>query len=414
MTEDYVTYSLKENPFPQVATVNLDKADIRVNGTIFTEEILSEEVSELRDKIDKRTAMVYVTGLKFDKGTGKSALIVHQWRKLSTIPNTTSVLVRCNPKDKPADLALAIATKWHEQNYLWEATRRLLSKFSIERKDVRLSPENIETMFNAYPRPPERLPLTLYTHVSSPERLSKTIADWISSLGNQLNPLFLEQFFSLYLTKPAELPERISQFKTRGLDQVGVYANLLEMLFQSGFKDNFVFLDQLEDTIMFFPAGRIGGFCLDMKRMLEAGIGRVVTVVTLHPDSEMKLNTQAAQHLLKIAPLDSAHRVDVLALEVTGNETLALAADYMNHFRTGAPEYPTWPLHPDVIRYVSFLKEGNVRETLQQLHQCLKFAASNGNPEVKLDYVLEHHEGTLGTLRNPALYEEFRKKVNLS
>jgi len=117
---------------------------------------------------------------------------------------------------------------------------------------------------------------------------------------------------------------------------------------------------------------------------------------------------------LKIAPLDSAHRVDVLALEVTGNETLALAADYMNHFRTGAPEYPTWPLHPDVIRYVSFLKEGNVRETLQQLHQCLKFAASNGNPEVKLDYVLEHHEGTLGTLRNPALYEEFRKKVNLS
>jgi hypothetical protein len=414
MTEDYVTYSLKENPFPQVATVDPNKADIRVNGTIFTEEILSEEVSALRDKIEKRTAMIYVAGLKFDKGIGKSALIVNEWRKLSTVPHTTSVLVRCNPKDKPTDLALAIVTKWHEQNYLWEVTRRLLSKFAIERNDVRLSPESIETMFNAYPRPPERLPLTLYTHVATPERLSKTIAGWVSSLGNRLNPLFLEQFFSLYLTKPAELPERIAKFKTRGLDQIGVYANLLEMLFQGGFKDNFVFLDQLEDAIMPFPAGRIGEFCLDMKRMLEAGIGRVVTVVTLHPDSEMKLDTQAAQHLLKIAPLDSAHRVDVLALEVTGNETLALAADYMNHFRTGMPGYPTWPLQPDVIRYVSFLKDGNMRGTLQQLHECLKFAASNGNPEVTLDYVLEHHEGTLGTLKNPALWEEFRKKVKLS
>jgi len=44
----------------------------------------------------------------------------------------------------------------------------------------------------------------------------------------------------------------------------------------------------------------------------------------------------------------------------------------------------------------------------------LKYAASNGNPEITLDYVLEHHEGTLGTLKNPTLYEEFRKKVTTS
>jgi len=414
MTENYSTYLLKENPFPQVAKVDPSKSDIRVNGTIFREAVLCDEVSALTDKIDKKTAMVYVAGLKFDKGIGKSALIVHQWRRLGALSNTTSVLVRCNPKDKPTDLALAIVTKWHEQNYLWEATHRLLTKFAQERKDARISPADIETLFNAYPRPPEKLPLTLYTHISSSERLSKMMADWISPLGNQLNPLFLEQFFDLYLTKPSELPARVSKFRGRGLDEIGIYANLLELLFQCDFKDNFVFLDQLEDAIMPCPAGRIGEFCLGMKRVLEAGIGRTVTVVTLHPDSEMKLDTQAAQHLLKIAPLDSAHRVDVLALEVNGNETLELAADYMNHFRTGSPEYPTWPLHPDTIRYVSFLKDGNMRSLLQQLHECLKFAASNGNPEITLDYVLEHHEGTLGTLKNPTLYEEFRKKVTTS
>jgi len=411
MIENYESYLLRENPFPQVATVDPEKNDIRVNGTIFQEEILSEEVSALRDKIDKKTAMIYVAGLKFDKGIGKSALMVHQWRRLWAKPNTTSVLVRCNPKDRSTDLALAIVRKWHDQNYLWEATHRLFSRFAKERNDVRISSDNIDMMFNAYQRPPGKLPLTLYTHVSSPERLAKTMALWVSSLGNQLNPLFLEQFFNLYLTQPAELPGKIAKFKTRELDEVGIYANLLELLFHSGFLENFVFLDQLEDAIMPCPAGRIGEFCLDMKRMVEAGIGRTVTVVTLHPDSEMKLDTQAAQHLLKVAPLDSAHRVDVIALEVTGNETLDLAADYMNHFREGPPAYPTWPLHPDVIRYVSFLKDGNMRGILQQLHECLKFAASNGNPEITLDYVLENHEGTLGALKNPDLYEEFRRKM---
>jgi hypothetical protein len=411
MNEDYTPYLLKENPFPSVAIVDPKKADIRINGEIFREEIVSEEVTSLREKIEKKTSMVYVAGLKFDKGIGKSALIVHEWRHLRNLADATSVLVRCNPKDKPTDIALAIASEWHEQRYLWKATQKLLSRFAQARDDVRISPDSIDTMFSAYPSPPEKLPLTLYTHVTSSERLAKMFARWLSSLSSQLNVQFLEQFFSLYLDKPAEFHERISKFRIRGLDEVDIYANLLEVLFESGFKDNFVFLDQLEDAIMPLPAGRIGEFSLDLKRMLEAGIGRSVIVVTLHPDSEMKLDTQAAQNLLKVAPIDAAHRVDVLALEATKNDALELAAEYMNRFRSDAPEHPTFPLHVDVIRYIAFLKEGNMRSTLQQLHECLKFGASNGNPVITLEFVLDHHKETMGMLKDPALYDEFCAKV---
>jgi hypothetical protein len=414
MMEDYAPYLLKENPFPAVAIVDPKKRDIRVNGEIFREEILREEVASLREKIEKRTSMIYVAGLKFDKGIGKSALIVHEWRRLSNLPNTTSVLVRCDSKDKPEDLALAIVLEWHERSILWKATHSLLSRFSQAREDVRVSPDAIDTMFNAYPTPPERVPLTLYTHVTSPERFAKMFGGWASSLGNQLNSLFLEQFFSLYLTKPAELPERISRFRIRGLDEIDMYTNLLELLFQSGFENNFVFLDQLEDAIMPIPAGKIGEFCLGFKQMLEAGIGRAVMVVTLHPDSEMKLDTPAAQHLLKVAPTDAAHRVDVLALETTGNDALELAAEYMNHFRTGLPNYPTFPIETEVMRYIAFLQEGNMRRILQQLHECLKFGASNGNPVITLDYVCEHHKETMGMLENPTLFEEFCAKVKES
>jgi hypothetical protein len=198
------------------------------------------------------------------------------------------------------------------------------------------------------------------------------------------------------------------------LDEIDVYTNLLELLFQSGFENNFVFLDQLEDAIMPIPAGKIGEFCLGFKRMLEAGIGRAVMVVTLHPDSEMKLDTPAAQHLLKVAPTDAAHRVDVLALETTGNDALELAAEYMNHFRTGLPNYPTFPIETEVMRYIAFLQEGNMRRILQQLHECLKFGASNRNPVITLDYVCEHHKETMGMLENPTLYEEFCAKVKES
>jgi hypothetical protein len=411
MTEDYSPYLLKENPFPSVAIVDPGKRDIRVNGGIFREDILQEEVGSLREKIERKTSMIYVAGLKFDKGIGKSALIVHEWRRLASLSGSTSVLVRCSPKDKPRDLALSIALQWHEQNYLWKAAQKLLTAFSQTRNDVRVSKDAIQTMFSAYPTPPERLPLTLYTHVTSPERFVKLFVEWLSSLGNELNPLFLEEFFKLYLTKPAELPERVSKFHIHGLDAVDIYANLLEILYEGGFENNYVFLDQLEDAIMPTPAGRIGEFCLDLKRMLEAGIGRTVVVVTLHPDSEMKLDTQAAQHLLKVAPLDAAHRVDVLTLEATGNDAIELAAEYMNHFRTNAPSFPTFPILSDVIRYISFLKEGNMRSVLQQLHECLKFGAASGNPEITIDCVLEHHKEMIGTLKNPALYEEFRTKV---
>jgi hypothetical protein len=411
MTENYAPYLLKENPFPSVAIVDPRKRDIRVNGLIFQENVMREEVESLREKIEKKTSMIYVAGLKFDKGIGKSALIVHEWRRLSNLSNSTSVLVRCNPKNKPADLALLIAVQWHEQCYLWKATHRLLTMFAQAREDVRVSKDAIETMFGAYPTPPERLPLTLYTHVTSPERFVKIFVEWLSSLGNELNSLFLEEFFKLYLTKPAELPERVSKFRIHGLDAIETYANLLGILCEGGFENNFIFVDQLEDAIMPTPAGKIGEFCLDLKRMLEAGIGKTVIVVTLHPDSEMKLDTQAAQHLLKVAPLDAAHRVDVLSLEVTGNSLLELATEYMNHFRTGTPSYPTFPIQSDVIRYISFLAEGNMRSILQQLHECLKYGASNGNPEISLDCVLEHHKETIGTLKNPGLYDEFRAKV---
>jgi hypothetical protein len=411
MTEDYAPYLVKENPFPAVAIVDPKKADIRVNGEIFRAEIVREEVSSLREKIEKKTSMVYVAGLKFDKGIGKSALIVHEWRRLRSLENATSILIRCNPKDKPTDLALAIASEWHEHRYLWKATQKLLSQFAQTRDDVRISSDSIDTMFGAYPSPPERLPLTLYTHVTSSDRLAKVFARWIASLSGQLSSQFLEQFFTIYLDKPAEFPERVSKFRIRGVDEVDIYASLLEVLFVSGYKDNFVFLDQLEDAIMPLPAGRIGEFCLDLKRILEASIGRAVMVVTLHPDSEMKLDTQAAQHLLKVAPTDAAHRVDVLALEATKNDAVELAAEYMNRFRSDVPKHSTFPLDTDVIRYIAFLKEGNVRSTLQQLHECLKFGASNGHPAITLNYVLEHHKETMGMLKNPTLYEEFCTKV---
>jgi hypothetical protein len=410
MTEDYAPYLLVENPFPQVAIVDTKKQDIRVNGSIFREDILCDEVAALRDRLEKRTSMIYVSGLKFDKGIGKSALIVHESRRLGSLPDTTSVVVRCDSRSKPTELALELAKEWHHRGYLWEAMHRILSSFSRTREDDRISPDAIETMFGAYPRPPARLPLTPYTHTTS-EHLAKQLSEWIIARPSQVDQQLLENFLKLYLSKPADLPPNIGKIKIRGLDEIDIYSGMLELLYQSGYKDNFVFLDQLEDAIMPVPSSKIGEFCLDFRRILEAGIGKAVMVVTLHPDSEMKLDTQSAQHLLKVAPLDTAHRIDVLALEVARDEAVDLTVEYMNHFRSGTPEYPTFPIRPEVIRYISFLKEGNIRQVLQQLNECLKVGAASGHPDITLEYVVNHHKETMGMLQDPRLYEEFCSRV---
>jgi len=212
-------------------------------------------------------------------------------------------------------------------------------------------------------------------------------------------------FATSYLKQPVDFSSKFS--KVRSEDRVDMYASMLKVLSSSGVGHCYFFLDQWEDTIVSTPSSQIGGFSSGMRRVLEASANKATFILTLHPDSERKLNTPAAQHLLAIAPLDENHFVDVSVLDKRSDEVIPLAVDYMDHFRTGLPENPTYPLDPQVIRYICFVKEGCIRYILQHLHQGLKYGALHNHPYVDMGFLFKHHAEIMGSELNERRYKEF-------
>jgi len=417
MEEDYERYFLSENPFPSSANMLVDSSDIRVNGTIFYEEIFQEEMASLRTKMETRTNVIYIAGLKFERGTGKSALLWHEWRRLQKEASYirqrdfTRIYVKCTespPNNKPVGFCALIVVELHRQGYLWEAFRRLLLKYVQDRPSLRLTRESVETLFNVYTEPPDTLPLSRYTHIAQPGSLALELAAWLSEKCgvDREVPLMLATY---YLTSPTAFQEK---YVGTRYDKITMYKDILKILAFAGFNRHYFLLDQMEDSIMATPMSRMGEFSSGMRRILEASMGDVTIAVTLHPDSETKLSIEAAKRFTSLAPLDAKHRVDVMTSESSLRaQVVSLAVKYMEHFRKGKPPTQTYPLDPEVIRYVCFLKDGNIRDVLQQLHECVKYGAMTGNSYIDMDFVLKHHRETMGTLINKELLDKFRKEA---
>ena len=405
--EDYSKYFLSDSPFPSAAVVDPRSDNVRINGTIFNEEIFREEIELLRQKIGSRTNMIYVAGLKFDKGIGKSALIAHEWRRLTTSHNTTSIYVRCKPREDPRDFCRAIVMECHRLGHLWLTFRKILLQYADEKRSLRLSKESVETLFNVYKTPPETLPLTLYTHITSPSSLSKDLISWLSDkLGVSKEPISI--IVDTYLTSPSSLADKLA--KTR-LDEIDMLKDILSLLAFSGFEQHYFFLDQMEDAIMATSTSKLREFCVAMRRMLEVCMNKATIIVTLHPDSEMKLDTQNAKDLLGLAPLDLTHRVDVMSMEAGSKLAVDLSLEYLRHFRTSDPPSPTFPFTPEVMRYICYLKDGNIRAILQQLHECIKFGAISGSRLMDMEFILKHPRETLGALVNEQQLSGFRAQL---
>ena len=83
MNNRYSNLALTDNPFPLAGTVDPTSPDIRMNGTIYNEEIVSAQLAALRNRLDKKENLIYVQNTKFSLGVGKSALITREWRRLA-------------------------------------------------------------------------------------------------------------------------------------------------------------------------------------------------------------------------------------------------------------------------------------------------------------------------------------------
>jgi len=402
---DFSDYLLRENPFPETAVIDPTSDDTRVNGSIFLEDVFHKEMESLRQKIDRMVNVIYIAGIKYDKGIGKSALLIHQWRRCQETKDSASVYVRCDVRDNPRDICRKIIEQWHKERYLWNVFNSIMIEFSRERGDPRLTPDAVKALFDAFLSPPLSLPLTLYTQITNAQVLGENLARWTSEKTGSGSEVLVE-WFETYLSKPADFVKTLSG---RRIDCIEAYRDFIRVLTAFGYKRHFVFLDQFEDMVMGTANTRMNLLSVSLKRIVEASAGRASVVVTLHPDSETKLRMQEARDLTGVAPLDAVHRVDVMLLDTKGDSASALAGEYLRYFRTGEPPYPTFPIKPELIEFISFMQQGIIRGLLQQLHNCLEYGRSANAPELTLEFALKHPLETLGREIEQRHLDNFQK-----
>ncbi len=354
--------------------------------------------------------MIYVAGLQFDRGVGKSALLSHVWRQLRQDSKLFAVFIRCiesAPTNRPAGICTAIVQQLHKEGYLWQAFWRLMLIFAIERKSLVFTGESVETLSRAFPKPVDNLPLLLYTHVSDSARFAAEVAKWLQEkyrVGERLSLALSES----YLSRPLSFVERLG----RAADPITSFGDVMSLMLGGGFEYGYLFLDQFEDSVMSCPTGKMGEFGLGLRRMLEASSGKASIIVTLHPDSEQKLNSNpAVQNLQSLAPIDAKRYISLNVLEENNELIVPLTAEYLKNFRAGDVPYETFPIDPKVIRYACFLKKGNLRYILQQLHDCVNFGALSGAREIDMEFVLENHDMTMGSELVEEKHDEFTRTL---
>ncbi len=383
---DYEKYYLKDNPFPVTAVIDPYDPDPRVNGTIFHKEIFEKDIQELGEKTERGINLVYISGIQHDKGVGKSALLINHWRECCELPNSTSLYIKLEDKDKPRDICRKIIETWHNNEILWNLFQKLFIEYCETEKNPMLQTSSVKYLFEKHPKICANLPLTLYTQIRNADNIANQFAKNLQ-LKTRINPDNLIPLFKKYLSEPATYLEVLNSSKT---DHIGVFEDLIKILNKTGCTRHYIFMNQFEDMIMGSSKRGVGKLCLELKNIIIAASRKVSFYVTLHPNSEMLLQIPEAKDLTGIAPLDTIHRVNVMVLDRKGDQAVTLAKEYLDFYRTEEPPYATYPIEEKLVNLINYLQGGNIRQLLQQLHSCIEYGSIKELSEITFDYALNH------------------------
>lgn len=395
--EDYSKYCLTDNPFPNDPTVDPFKPDKRQNGSIFNSEIRQRELKELQEKTESKLIMIYLRASFQVRGMGKSAIAVHEWRRLQTLPNVTSVYLDAR-SGTPKDFCEGIVRAWHDGGYLWNAIKDTLQTYASKEQSPAIEQDVVEDIVRSSSSMPAVVDLRRYIYKGSVSSVIKKLAAWATQTTSGILPEVAESFFETYLSKPPEFARTYSGLKrkVRGYDEIDIFRSMLQLLRTSRYEHHYVFLDSFEYAIIGKGKGKdLLNFCSDMRRLLEAGTGYLTVGATIHLDANTLLRTPECSPLTEIAPNDPRYIIEIDRLDADRSEKLALT--YLNHFRgSHSPPHPLYPFEPDAIELVHKETQGRTRGILRTLYFAIEEGKKNGFPTINRDFIQKRHEEIVG------------------
>lgn len=393
--ERYSQYALKGNPFPHMAIIDPYSTDVRINGMIFNKEVFQEEIADLRQKIDSRINLIYISGGEWERGAGKSALMVQEWKRLIGQPQITSIYVKVRSKSGPADFCDDIVLKWHEGGFLWEALKKLLLKYAEKAQAPKVDVGDVKAFISTYPKMTDDIQFGLFSFLYKIETVISDVARWIRSESSLAKEKIVEAFLERYLTKPSSFSDEwLKVTKGKGTDKIECFRTMMELMRISGYTYHYFFLDQFEETIEPLRGAGLSVFSIGMSSLLRACAGQATVIETLHPTAEQALGQPEGKHVISLASLDKRHKIDINPMNPS--EGVKLCLSYMNLFRRGKPDNPLYPFTEDAVKYLTYLTNRIPRPFLESMNRAIEVGVAKDYALLTLDFVLQHHEEITG------------------
>jgi len=393
-------YYLKDNPFPTAPILDPGSDDDRVNGKIYNPHIREAEIHSFESKIRQRPPLIYIENAEFERGVGKSALLVQQWRQLQAQADVTSIYIRSTERLKPADFAARVIERWHYEGHLWLVILQILTQYVKENSHGELPEAGLNLFREKQPKLPRRpIPLSNF-NVFNPKRLTGDLAVLVHErTGEYLSLDLAKLFFETYLTEPDRFlqsyPGVLHKQKT---DTIALLAGIYRLLRIGGYQYHYLFFDQFEDVVHGLPGKALITFNTEMRRLIEASMGQATITVTLHPGATQALSTHEGGDIRSIAPLDSRYVVDVRRLTREGARQLALT--YLEHYRLPgiAQLDPLYPFTQEAVDAIYTASQGNIRACLQAFNYAIVCGMEADYALIDQGFIVQNHTKITGRI----------------
>jgi uncharacterized protein YneF (UPF0154 family) len=330
MSLKMVGYDLSDNPFIQTPAISMWAVDKRLNGKLFCEEIVQEQLNKLMRLIRRQTKVVYVNSSVSVLGTGKSALMASAYWKLID----------------------------QGQNTIWtEATGGLSSSPTLGRiVDAMVAQGIFETMLNKIG-----------------EVTESRIKQMLQPMYNRPSPTSISALVNILNMSPGETAKKFANIRRSILisTSMELFGYLVSLMEACGFSRPIIFIDQFEEFVQAHRgASQMAVLGNDMNDLLRALQNKATLVLSLHPEAENVLMSAAQSYIKTFAPITSETMVTVPPMKP--KEGVKLAEVYLSAYRIKGSKRPNlYPFTEDVLEYICWKTRGTPRQFLSALYEAI-------------------------------------------
>jgi hypothetical protein len=396
----YERYSLSDNPFPTTPILDPGSDDDRVNGKIYNPHIREGEIRSFESKIRLRPPLIYIENSEFERGVGKSALLVQQWRQLQAERDVTSIYIRSTERLKPADFAARVIERWHHEGHLWKVILQIMAQYVKDNPNGEMSAVGFGLFKDKQPMLPKRpIPLSNFNVFNSRRLIGDLAALIHEKTGDYLSIDMAKLFFETYFIEPDRFIHSYpSLLHKQKIDNIALLSGVYRLLREGGYQYHYLFFDQFEDVVHGLTGKALITFNTEMRRLIEASMGQATITVTLHPGATQALSTHEGGDITSIAPLDSRHVVDVRHLTKEGARQLA--STYLNHYRLLGTKQsdPLYPFTAEAVDAIHTASLGNIRACLQAFNYAIVCGMDADCALIDENFLIYHHTDITGRI----------------